>query len=51
MKKIILYILIGALVIGGGIFVYQKINSSKVSTSFQLQNYLWSKDSKSQKNN
>ncbi|HRS47922.1 MAG TPA: hypothetical protein P5225_01430 [Candidatus Paceibacterota bacterium] len=38
MKKIILYILIGALVIGGGIFVYQKINSSKVPASFQLKN-------------
>jgi hypothetical protein len=38
MKKIILYILSGLLILGGGIFVYQKINSSKVSTSLQSQN-------------
>jgi len=38
MKKIILYILAGVLIAGGGVFVYQKINSSKVPTSLQSQN-------------
>jgi len=37
MKKIILYIVGGALILGGGIFVYQKINSPKSSGTPQSQ--------------
>lgn len=37
MKKIILYILIGALIVGGGVFVCQKFNSQKSSGPLQSQ--------------